>query len=102
MPSTDRHQTDVLSNLARRYIWWQRPDEASRDPRRVVAAVMNLGTWEDVLLLIESVGEPSLRDAMTHAVAGHFNARSWSFWHYRLGLTPVGGTVPPLPKRRIE
>jgi hypothetical protein len=32
--------------------------------------------------------------------AGQFSARSWAYWHYRLGLAKVD-EVPPLPVRRF-
>ena len=66
---------------------------------RVIAQVMNIGDFEDVLALESALGDTPLRDAITQAQAGQFNARSWHFWHYRLGLADVAGEIPPLPVR---
>jgi hypothetical protein len=100
--SVNDRQRQTLERLARRYVWWQTPTMALRNQHRVIAQVMNLGSWDDVLRLLDVVGEARLRDALAEAVAGEFNARSWHFWHYRLGLTPIGGSVPPLPMRRLS
>ncbi len=90
----------VLDRLARKYLWWKTPDEAMATPERVIAQVMNLGDFEDVQTLANRVGDEVLRDVLTHAEAGQFNARSWAYWHYRLGLAEVDH-VPPMPARRL-
>jgi hypothetical protein len=43
------HALDLkaLRPLAKKYIWWETPDEALESPRRVIAQVMNIGTFED-------------------------------------------------------
>lgn len=98
MPNDNR---ETLELLVRRYIWWKPPDEAVREPRRVIAQVMNLGDWDDVESMRQRLGDAALRDALTHAEAGQFNSRSWTWWHYRLGLAGMD-QVPPLPMRRFE
>lgn len=70
-------------------------------PERVIAQVMNLGDYDDVQWLAEQVGDDVLCDVLTHAEAGQFTARSWAYWHYRLGLAQVE-QVPPLPVRRFQ
>lgn len=90
----------LLSKLARKYIWWLPPAQAVKMPQRVVAQVMNLGSYDDVQELVSAAGDEYLRDVLTHAEIGQFNERSWFYWHYRLGLaTPCA--VPPLPARRL-
>jgi hypothetical protein len=91
-----------LHRLAARYVSWKSPGEAMLFPGRVAAQVMNIGDWEDVLELIEAVGEAYLREVLRHAEAGQLNERSWHFWHYRLGLAEYGiRPVPPMPVRKI-
>jgi hypothetical protein len=89
-----------LNRLATRYIWWKTPEEAMQSPRRVVAQVMNLGDFEDMRQLTDIVGEDELRETLRHAEPGEFTARSWHYWHYRLGLAELG-QVPPLPQRKV-
>ena len=90
--------TNALKGLASKYIWWKTPDEAVAMPERVIAQVMNIGDYDDVQLLARQVSDTVLRNVLTHAQAGQFGARSWAYWHYRLGLASVGH-IPPLPSR---
>jgi len=90
----------LLKEFARRYIWWKSPEEAMAYPARVVAQVMNIGVFQDAARLAEALGDEGLRAVLRQAEAGQFNARSWHYWHYRLGLA-APGEVPPLPVRHI-
>jgi ribulose bisphosphate carboxylase small subunit len=87
--------------MAARYIWWEPPERAIQRPRRVIALVMEMGDYDDVERVSRALGEDGLRDALEHAEAGEFRARSWHFWHYRLGLSQPG-QVPPMPRRSFE
>ena len=89
-----------MKALAGRYIWWKSPENALAFPEHVIAQVMNIGDYDDVCTLIKLVGEPTLREVLTTVDAGRFNARSWTYWHYRLGLAQVG-EVPALPQRTL-
>ncbi|PWC17262.1 hypothetical protein [Brenneria corticis] len=90
----------ILKALAHKYIWWKSPDEAIAYPQRIIAQVMNIGDYSDVQTLVAHIDDDTLRDVMTHAEAGQFNARSWAYWHYRLDLCAFD-QVPPLPLRRF-
>jgi len=90
----------LLSELARKYIWWSTADEAMEFPARVAAQVMNIGVFEDVVRLAHALGNDCLRSVLQNAESGQFNERSWHYWHYRLGLATTD-RVPPLPVRRI-
>ena len=89
---------ELLKPLASKYIWWKSPDEALAMPQRLIAQVMNIGDYADVQAMAEQLGDPLLRQVLLQAQAGQFNARSWAYWHYRLGLADVD-QVPPLPVR---
>lgn len=91
---------DTLQRLAAKYIWWKVPDEAVRQPERVVAQVMNIGDYDDVQMLIAQVGDEYLREVLAHAEIGQFSGRSWFYWHYRLGLA-APGQVPAQPRKRF-
>ncbi len=88
---------DLLQKLARKYVWWKKPEEAAAHPERIVAQVMNIGGYDDVQSLVHRVGLPYLREVLARAEAGQFDARSWTYWHYRLGLSDLG-QVPALPQ----
>jgi hypothetical protein len=98
MRTIDREE---LKRYAKRYIWWQSPDVAVRFPQRVVARVMNIGDFDDVVALAKQAGDDYLRDVLTHAEIGQFTPRSWHYWHYRLGLASAPDEVPPMPSRRL-
>jgi hypothetical protein len=91
---------DALKHLAGKYIWWKTPDEAIAMPERVIAQVMNIGDYADVQALATLVGDDALRAVLAHAEAGQFSARSWAYWHYRLGLASVD-QVPAIPVRKF-
>ena len=87
-----------LRALAAKYVWWKSPDEAMRWPERIVLQVMNIGDYDDVCAMVAALGDNKLQTALAHAEAGQLSARSWHYWHYRLGLCSVG-KVPPQPVR---
>ena len=91
----------ILEPFAKKYIWWKQPKDALLFPDRIAAQVMDIGDYDDVLALMSSLGEDYLRTVISHAEAGQFSARSWSYWHYKLGLAELG-QVPALPKRMVQ
>jgi hypothetical protein len=91
---TDRQ--DLLADFAARYIWWRDAQPPSQD--RIIAQVMNLGTYDDVRCLESSYSPQELRAVMLRAQPGWISARSWSFWHAR--LSRAGGQLPEAPPRR--
>ena len=96
MKQVDR---ETLKQFAAKYVWWKTPNEALRQPERVVAQVMNIGDYDDVQLLSVRFGDDYLHEVLTRAEIGQFSGRSWAYWHYRLGLAKPGG-VPAMPRRR--
>ena len=94
--------TPSLLAVARRVVWFKQPEETLADPIHFLAHVMTYGTAEDLQALNDSVGAHALREVLRHPPPGVFDGRSWAYWHYRLGLTPPGQPVPPLPQRRFD
>jgi len=90
--------SQFLRPMAAKYIWWKTPDEALKQPARIIAQVMYLGEFCDVEKLTAAVGDETLRDVLTHAEPGYFDERSWDYWHYRLGLAEPEH-VPAMPRR---
>lgn len=89
-----------LLYFADKYIWWQPPEVAVKDRHRVIAQVMNLGTFEDVQALRRQTGDMELKQALQEARPGEFSERSWNYWHLILGLSQLQA-VPPPPVRRF-
>jgi transcriptional regulator with XRE-family HTH domain len=93
--------TVLIKRMAQRYIWWQPPEVSARDPRRVIAQVMDIGTLEDIQALADAVGKNTLFGVLKFARPGWFRPRSWSFWHTALGPATTG-RIPPIPSRRPD
>jgi hypothetical protein len=91
------NETLSLTRLAQKLVWWQPVELALANPLRLACQVMVLGTWEDAIQARAALGDELFRQALQHAPAGVFDARSWNYWHLVLGMTPV----PPLPQRRL-
>ncbi len=60
---------------------------------------MNLGTYDDILLLELTVGRARLVAIMLHAEPGWLNDRSWEFWRGRLSFA-TGAAIPNEAPRR--
>ena len=83
--------------MARKYVWWQPPEQTLDDAPLFLAQLMTLGTADDVLWLLSVTSDDDLRGVLRDPPVGVFNARSWSYWHLRLGFE----SVPDLPVRRL-
>jgi hypothetical protein len=90
----------LLKPFAARLIWWQPVDQSLGNPDRVIAQVLELGTFEEGEQLRQAVGDDRLARVLQQAEPGWFSPRSWTYWHRKLGLAP-SGVVPPLPRRRF-
>lgn len=75
---------ELLEQFRRKYLWWTPVDGRPFSEERVIAQTMNLGTYDDILLLEKAVGHMRLVEIMRHAEPGWLNDRSWVFWRGRL------------------
>lgn len=89
--------TPNLMRVARRVVWYKEPEAALRDSVHFLAHVMTYGTLEDIIAIENVIGPDDLLEVLQNAPPGVFDARSWSYWHLKLGRLPV----PPLPIRRL-
>ncbi|MEO7729414.1 MAG: hypothetical protein ABIY55_00455 [Kofleriaceae bacterium] len=88
---------DVLLALARRYVWWQPPEQTLARPARLPCQLMQLGTLEDISSARDVLGDDAFRAALRDAPPGILDARSWNFWHLVLLHQPP----PPCPERPL-
>jgi transcriptional regulator with XRE-family HTH domain len=91
----------ILRKMARRYIWWQSTEASMRNPRRVIAQVMDVGTLEDIQQLAATIGKRRMVEVLDHARPAWFHPKSWSFWHTALEQASPG-RIPPIPARRRD
>jgi hypothetical protein len=78
-------------------VWWKTPEDVVAREEDFLCRVMTLGTWDDARTIEDIYGRARLRAALAHAPPGVFDARSWHYWHHRLGA----GSVGDLPIRRL-
>jgi hypothetical protein len=88
-----------LAELGRKYIWWKPVGDVPFSEERVIAQTMNLGTYDDILLLERLVGHPRLLEVMLAAAPGWLSDRSWEFWRGRL-TRATGVAIPDRAPRR--
>src|ERR1700690_4207771 len=70
---------DVIARLGRKYLWWEPVDGRPHAEERILAQTMDLGTYDDILLLEQTVGQERLVETMLHAEPGWIGERSWGF-----------------------
>jgi hypothetical protein len=75
-----------LLELAAKYVWWTPPEvTVSENIDRLVANVMELGTWDDSVTLLHTVGADPFLSVLNAPPAGIISDKSLAFWHRRLG-----------------
>ena len=90
-------RNDQLKHVARELMWWQAPEVSLASPRRFLAQVMALGTWQEVREARETFGRDAFRDALLNAPAGVLDRRSWVYWRNFFGLPEA-----ELPRRSLS
>lgn len=89
--------TPETASLARRVVWFEKPEEALADTVRLAAYAFARATHEDMKLLRAFLNDDDLREALDHAPPGVIDPRSWAYWNLKLGRVPA----PPMPKREL-
>jgi hypothetical protein len=89
----------TIAEFGRKYIWWKPVGSQPHSEDRIIAQTMNLGTWDDILLLEQTVGKFRLVEIMLRAEPGWLSDRSWEFWRGRLSFA-TGAAIPDKAPRR--
>ena len=89
--------TEELQTIAQRVIWFEKPAQALSDPVRFLAYAMTYALHQDMGVIRRYVTDDDLREALDNAPPGIIDARSWSYWHLKLGRFPA----PELPTRKF-
>ena len=98
--ATDDFSRETIAEFGRKYLWWEPVGGQSHSEELIIAQTMNLATYDDILLLEQTVGKPRLVEIMLHAEPGWINDRSWEFWRGRLSFA-TGATIPDEAPQRI-
>jgi len=89
-------EPEVL-RVASRVVWWAPPEAVVSRLDDFLCRVMALANLADARFIEARFGAARLQAALRAAPHGVVDARSWHYWHQRLGLGPAG----PLPTRRF-
>ncbi len=92
-------KTGRIAYLAKRYFWWSAADENGHSLPRMIAQIMQLGSYDDILSLEGITDRDVLADVMRNSAAGWFDDRSWDFWRGRLSHSDSGDIPELRPKR---
>ena len=82
--------------MARKVVWYDRPEETLADVPTFLAHVMVYGSPADVAAVEQFVPPEDFRRVLENAPTGLFTTEQWRSWHDRFGMP-----VPPLPRRRF-
>ena len=75
----ENRQKEEQERLARRYAWWQEPDEAMHDLPHLLCQIMAFGTAEDYVMARQMWGEAAIKKALQNARPGAMDDRSAIF-----------------------
>jgi hypothetical protein len=90
----------LIDELGRKYLWWQPVDGGRFPEERVLAQIMDVATYDDILQLEAALGRERLVDVMLQAEPGWLSDRSWEFWRGRLSFA-TGVMLPEKGPRRL-
>ena len=90
---------EFLALLGSKYLWWKPIDGGPHPPERILAQIMNLGTYEDITPPRGGIRPGAAgRSACAMPQPGWFSPRSWEFWRGRLSVSGID--VPDEPPKR--
>jgi hypothetical protein len=100
MSSADSEASrELIASLGAKYMWWPAVSAAGHGEERIIAQVMDIGSYDDILRIEAVLGRERLAEVMRHAQPGWISARSWDFWRGRL-RAQAGLELPERPPRR--
>lgn len=86
-----------LQAVARRVVWFKKPEQALQETKLFLAHVMTYGTLSDISTTLQYFSEADFEAVIDDPPAGIFDLRSWTYWNVRFRREPV----PALPKRNL-
>jgi hypothetical protein len=75
---------EFLSELERKFFWWEPVGSQPRSDVRILAQAMSMAGFEEVRRLEQMLGYDRLAETMLQAEPGWIDERSWEFWRGRL------------------
>jgi len=84
---------EFLSELERKFFWWEPVGSQPRSDARILAQAMSMAGFEEVRRLEQVLGCDLLAETMLHAEPGWIDERSWEFWRGRV-MRATGRRIP--------
>jgi hypothetical protein len=91
--STKSISGEFLSELERKFFWWEPVGSEPRSAARIIAQAMSLAGFDEIIQLERELGPDRLVEIMLKAEPGWIDARSWELWRGRLTLA-TGRAIP--------
>ena len=89
-----------LSELEKRFFWWEPVGSEPRSDTRILAQAMSMAGFEEVQRLEQMLGADRLVETMLQTEPGWFDERTWEFWRGRL-MRATGRAIPDAAPVRI-
>ena len=86
-----------LQTVAKRVVWFKKPEDTLQDTKLFLAHVMTYGTLSDITMTLRYFSEADFEAVLDDPPPGVFDRRSWTYWNVRYHHEPV----PALPKRNF-
>jgi hypothetical protein len=99
MTSLGQLPADLLSELEKKYFWWEPVGSQPRSEDRILAQAMDQADFADIRRLEAVVGPQRLAEVMAQAQPGWLSGRSWELWRGRLSRA-TGQAIAEGPPRR--
>lgn len=86
----------AILEVAEQLIWWQPPEKAILNTKRLITQVLEYSTPKSVRVMFDNFNHEEIIDALNNPLPGIMSEKSWLFWHIYFKLP-----LSPLPKRKI-
>ena len=86
-----------LQKVAKRVVWFKKPEDTLQDTKLFLAHVMTYGTLSDITTTLHYFSESDFESVLDDPPPGIFDRRSWTYWNVRYRREPV----PALPRRNF-
>ena len=84
---------ELLSELERKFFWWEPVGSQPRSDARILAQAMSMAGFEEMRRLEQVLGYDLLAETMLQAEPGWIDERSWEFWRGRV-MRATGRRIP--------
>lgn len=93
---------EFLSELERKFFWWEPVGLQPRSDARILAQAMCMAGFDELRRLEKMLGYDRLAETMLQAEPGWIDERSWEFWRGRLMLATSCRIPDAAPVRSFD